>query len=64
MKRFLVYTTEGYTESPTLKYVENCQILGEVKSNSKNEAIDAIFEKYFWETSGFSKNAAIAIEIV
>lgn len=33
MKRFLIYTAEGYTESPTSKHVENCQILAEVKSN-------------------------------
>lgn len=64
MKRFLIYTTEGYTESPTLKYVENCQILGEIESNSKEDVIDALFEKDYWVTSGFSKSAAIAIEIV
>lgn len=64
MKRFLIYTAEGYTESPTSKYVENCQILGKVESNSKEDAIDALFEKEFWITSGFSKDAAIAIEIV
>lgn len=64
MKRFLIYTAEGYTESPTSKHVENCQILGKVDSNSKEDAIDALFEKEFWITSGFSKDAAIAIEIV
>lgn len=64
MKRFLIYTAEGYTESPTSKYVENCQILGEVEANSKEEAIDVLFEKEFRLTSGFSKSAAIAVEIV
>lgn len=64
MKRFLIYTTEGYTESPTLKYVENCQILGKIESNSKEDAIDALFKKDYWVTSGFPKSAAIAIEIV
>ena len=65
MKRFIVYTTEGYTESPTLKQVENCQILGEIEAQNDREAIDALFQRELWITEGdFSKHAAIAKEIV
>ena len=34
MKRFIVYTTEGYTESPTFQEVQNCQVLGEVEAQN------------------------------
>lgn len=65
MKRFLVYTAEGYTESPTSEHVENCQVLGEVEANCEMEAIKVLFERKNWiTTSGFSKKAAIAREIV
>lgn len=65
MKRFIVYTTEGYTESPTLKQVENCQLLGEIEAQNEREAINLLFQKELWITENdFSKHAAIAREIV
>ena len=65
MKRFIVYTTEGYTESPTSMQVENCQVLGEIEAPNGREAIDTLFEKELWLTElNFSKHAAIAREIV
>lgn len=65
MKRFLIYTSEGYTESPTMTPIENCQILGITEATDEIEAIDNLFEKETWLTeNGFSAGATKAIEIV
>ena len=65
MKRFIVYTTEGYTESPTLQDVQNCQVLGEVEAQNAREATEALFQRELWITEcNFSMNGAIAREIV
>ena len=65
MKRFIVYTTEGYTESPTFQEVQNCQVLGEVEAQNEREAIEALFQRELWITEcNFSRHAAIAREIV
>jgi len=65
MKHFLIYTVEGFTESPTLEPVENCQILGEIDAETSDSAIRSLFERDTWiEKIGFSKNSAVAREIV
>ena len=65
MKRCIVYTTEGYTESPSLQEVQNCQVLGEVEAQNAREAIEALFQRELWITEcNFSRHAAIAREIV
>lgn len=65
MKRFIIYTTEGYTEDPAFKQVENCQVLGEIDAQNETEAIDTLFQRESWITEhNFSKHAAIAREIV
>lgn len=64
MKRYLIYTTEGYTESPSSKQVENCQVLGEIEAENCRDAIEALFSKESWiSDSGYSRQAAIAREI-
>ncbi len=45
MKLFLVYTAEDHAESPASKFVENCQVLGEVEANCEKEAVEALSER-------------------
>lgn len=65
MKHFLIYTSEGYTESPTMKPIENHQILGTSEATDEIEAIEKLFKKETWLVeNGFTIKEAKAIETV
>ena len=38
MNSYLIYTTEGFTESPENIEVENCQLLGRINAENKEQA--------------------------
>lgn len=44
MKKYIFYTSEGYTENNNSEAVENCQILGWYEGNNEKEAF-ANFKK-------------------
>lgn len=64
MNKYIILTTEGFTEDPHGIVTENMQVLGYAQANSKSEAIDLL-----WKTSNslnytqFSKEWACAIRI-
>ena len=56
MKEFVLYTFEGYTESPTGEMVENIQLLGFEKGVSGKQAKENLISRCKWiEEAGFSK---------
>lgn len=64
MKKYLVYTTEGYCEAPDGSTVENCQMLGAAKAESSQEAIQKFFNNnQFFRLHGFTPNKANAIQL-
>lgn len=48
MLEYIFYTDEGYCESPANKIVENFQVLGFEKGDSKAEALNAFLENNAW----------------
>ncbi len=44
MNEYIFYTSEGYCESPLSHHVENFQILGFEKGNSKEEALENLLK--------------------
>lgn len=56
MKKFVFYTFEGYTESPTGETVENIQLLGFEKGESEKQARENLINNRKWiEETGFDK---------
>ncbi len=56
MNEYIFYTTEGYTEGPNNKAVENCQMLGIAFGASPAEALESLLNENEWiAESGFSK---------
>lgn len=65
MKKFIFYTFEGYTESPTGQMVENLQILGFENGKNEDEAFKLLIANNQWIIdSGFDKNKITTIQIV
>lgn len=67
MSQFIFYTSEGYTESPSGKCVENCQLLGVADGETVKEAFDNLLRENSWVSeSGFSieVGAIIARELL
>jgi len=65
MKRFIIYTTEGYTIAPDNTDIENCQILSFEDANSKEEARDKFFAHHQdLFKHGFSRCKVVCVEIV
>ena len=65
MKEFIFYTSEGYTESPTGKTVENLQILGFEKGKNENEAFANLINNNQWIIqSGFNKDKIVSKRLV
>ena len=64
MKKFIFYTFEGYTESPTGKMVENLQILGFEDGENENEAFQTLINNNPWIIkSGFNKDKIISMQL-
>lgn len=58
MKTYLFYTMEGYTESPNSNSIENCQLLGEAKGETVEDAFVCLLKNNTWiEENGFHVNA-------
>lgn len=54
MKKFIFYTTEGYTEGPNGSEVDNCQVLGEARAENTEEAFRSLLRENSWiAESGF-----------
>ena len=66
MKKYIFYTTEGYTIAPNEDYeVENCQVLGIASGNDCQEAKRQLLEDNPWITeAGFSPSKFIGKELV
>lgn len=64
MKKYLLYTSEGYCEDPCGDPVENCQYLGRVEANSKEEAIDKFFNEEEWlRMRGYGRFCVTAVQL-
>ena len=48
MNEYIFYTSEGYCESPSENKVENFQVLGFEKGQSKEEALSKLLENNSW----------------
>ena len=48
MDEYIFYTSEGYCESPNENKVENFQVLGFEKGQSKEEALSKLLENNSW----------------
>lgn len=40
MNKYVFYTSDGFCEDPNGNPIDNCQLLGWIKADSKEEAID------------------------
>lgn len=55
MNEYVIYTPQGFTQSPTNEEVENCQILGFVKAYNIEQARLQLMEDNPWLViSGFN----------
>ena len=64
MKRFVFYTSEGYTESPTREMVENLQILGFENGENEKEAFKSLIDNNQWILErGFNQNKIITMQL-
>jgi hypothetical protein len=65
MKKFIFYTTEGYTESPTGKTVENFQVLGFEYGENIIKAQKTLINKNQWIVElGFNENKIVGRQII
>lgn len=48
MNEYIFYTEEGYCESPNETTVENFQVIGFEKGNTKEEALKNLLENNSW----------------
>ena len=65
MKKFVFYTFEGYTESPTGKTVENIQILGFENGQSEAVARNVLLKNNKWIIdSGFNQNKIVGQQLL
>lgn len=56
MNKYLIYTEQGYTESPNGSPVENYQLLGRIKAKNKQEAEETFLKNNPWVTEeGFTE---------
>lgn len=67
MLTFIFYTLEGYTEGPDGESAENCQLLGEARGETVNDAFSNLLNENPWiEAYGFKVGAGkvVARELV
>lgn len=64
MNEYLIFTTEGFTESPDNIEVENCQLLGRVTAESKDYAKRNLKKEHAWlEEIGFDVDDVIVEQV-
>lgn len=52
MKHFIFITTQGFTQTPNGNDIENCQVLGRSRGDSKYEALQSLLDDNSWIESG------------
>lgn len=45
---YLFYTTEGYTQSPDKREIDNCQVLGQAQGKTQEEALQQLLADNPW----------------
>ena len=64
MKKYIFYTTEGFTQAPDGEDIENCQLLGCAYGQDKQEAMDNLLTENPWiKERGFEPRKAICAEL-
>lgn len=64
MKKYIFYTTEGFTQAPDGEDIENCQLLGCAYGQDKQEAMDNLLKENPWiKERGFEPRKAICAEL-
>ena len=64
MKKYIFYTTEGFTQAPDGEDIENCQLLGCAYGQDKQEAMDNLLTENPWiKVRGFEPRKAICAEL-
>lgn len=64
MKKYIFYTTEGFTQAPDGEDIENCQLLGCTYGQDKQEAMDNLLTENPWiKERGFEPRKAICAEL-
>ena len=64
MKKYIFYTTEGFTQAPDGEDIENCQVLGCAYGQDKQEAMDNLLTENPWiKERGFEPRKAICAEL-
>ena len=53
MKKYIFYTTEGFTQAPDGEDIENCQLLGCASGQDKQEAMDNLLKETFLHNRSF-----------
>ncbi len=65
MKRYIFYTPDGYTESPTNQPVENLQVLGQASGHNMGDALNSLLKNNQWITkNGFNENCIIGEQLL
>ena len=65
MNSYLIYTTEGFTESPENIEVENCQLLGRINAENKEQARTLLRKENPWvEEIGFDIDSAFVQQVL
>ena len=64
MKKYIFYTTEGFTQAPDGEDIENCQLLGCAYGQDKQEAMDNLLTENPWiKERGFEPRKAICAKL-
>lgn len=64
MKHFIFITTQGFTQTPNGNDIENCQVLGRSRGDSKHEALQSLLDDNSWiESGGYDVEEIIGYEI-
>lgn len=63
MNKYAIITSEGFCTSPEGDEIENCQFLGRIMAESKEEAISKFWKESFVATDGYDITEAIAIQL-
>ena len=64
MKKYIFYTTEGFTQAPDGEDIENCQLLGCTYGQDKQEAMDNLLTENPWiKERGFEPRKAICAKL-
>lgn len=64
MAEYIFYTTEGFTQDPVGRDVENCQLIGRAFGDNVKEARNNLMKENLWvEEHGFDEEMLIGKEL-